>query len=69
MPEEEPYETFVGRGNQLRYRCPECPFDSYSIGLLETHIKDSHVEERKASAVTLFDADDKPIDPGSIKFK
>ena len=65
-PNSEELETFVSaRSSQVRYRCPNCQFDSHKKeGVLE-HWLDTHVEKHgknePRSSSTLYDSENKPI--------
>lgn len=61
MPISDQLETFEF-GDQLRYCCPECEFDSYSPHNIAQHWVESHSEPSGPSGPTLFDATDKPIE-------
>jgi len=56
-------ETFVGIGGQLRFKCPDCEFDSYSEGLVLEHWLGTHNDPQTtpAKTTTLFDAENKPL--------
>ena len=59
MENQEELQTFLSRG-QVRYRCPECGFDSYSPAEVRKHWTSTHRQTEPPGPV-LFDADDKPI--------
>jgi len=40
------FESFIGWAGQKRYRCPECPFDSYDPAQVMSHYIGSHPESR-----------------------
>jgi hypothetical protein len=63
MADSKGLETFIGLGGQVRYRCPECPFDSYQTEQVLLHWRDSHAKQAAPVGLgpTLFDAEDKPI--------
>ena len=56
-------ETFIGRG-QVRYRCPDCPWDGPSEQLAVKHWMESHRLE-VSPVSTLFDSKDNLIQPES----
>lgn len=63
-------ETFVGLGNQLRYRCPgvpgqPCSHDSYDPVQVMRHWQATHApkDAGPSAGVVLFDANDKPVQP------
>jgi glycosyltransferase involved in cell wall biosynthesis len=56
---DEELKTFFSRG-QIRYRCPDCTFDSYSPAEVRKHWSGTHRQPAEPGPV-LFDADDKPI--------
>lgn len=53
--------TFHGIGGQLRYKCPDCSFDDYSLEGLKKHWMSLHREQVAPQGPVLFDADDQPI--------
>ena len=57
-----PLDTFTW-GGQTRYRCPDCPFDSYSEAAVLKHWVQIHGEITNPGGAgpTLFDAEEKPI--------
>jgi hypothetical protein len=59
--EEEQLKTFVGRGGQLRYVCPDCPFDSYATSEIYKHWLSTH-KPVVVPGATLFDAEDNTVD-------
>lgn len=61
--EEEKLLTFIGIGNQLRYRCPEypqCRHNYYREDMVLKHWVECHAPPSGAGP-TLFDAEDKPL--------
>jgi hypothetical protein len=61
--EQMQYETFMVDG-QVRYRCPQCPYDHYRPSLVTNHIGEIHIDDRLPVGVptpVLFDADGKVI--------
>jgi hypothetical protein len=67
MSEETTLETFVWRG-QTRYRCTQCEFDGPTQLDVMKHIKKVHHKLDLGMGVTLFDADDKPIQREIVTF-
>jgi hypothetical protein len=62
--ESQELETFIGIGNQLRYRCPEwpkCKFNSFREGFVLKHWFEEHAQRQQQIGTTLFDANEKPI--------
>jgi hypothetical protein len=56
MPESLELKTFVSRG-QVRYCCPACGFDSYSVEAVTHHHLHSHRGDGSTGmGPTLFDA-------------
>lgn len=59
--EEYGFKTFTSDG-QTRYRCPECPYDSYDPNMTEKHFTESHREQEDGMMnSTLFDHEGKKI--------
>ncbi len=61
---ESQYESFIGLGGQIRYRCPHCPLDHYSEEFITGHIGVEHKETLLVPPPMLYDADDRPITRG-----
>jgi hypothetical protein len=55
----EGFQTFIFSG-QLRYRCTDCGFDTYSIDLVKQHYATSH-QDAQAPMPTLFDSEGKQV--------
>ena len=52
-------ETFISkRGGQKRYRCPDCPYDSYLPEHVVKHWAGTHQGENVPDRSGLFDLDD-----------
>ena len=54
-------DTFTWRG-QVRYRCPECQFDSHKSVEVTKHWNEVHAPKRHVGGPTLFDGEGKVVD-------